>query len=155
MGEFLQDVRYGVRALAKDPGFTAVAILALALGIGANTAIFSVVNGVLLLPLPYRDPDRLMRLAETSPGFARMAVAYPNFVDWKQQSRSFERLAAFRWEDYDFTGGGQPEHLSGKMVSAEFFRVLGTSPVAGRDFDPAADRASGPVQDTGPGGCGG
>jgi predicted permease len=146
MGVFLQDVRYGVRALGRDPGFTAVAILALALGIGANTAIFSVVNGVLLLPLPYRDPDRLVRLSETSPGFARMAVAYPNFVDWKEQSRSFERLAAFRWEDYDLTGGGQPEHLSGKMVSAEFFRVLGASPVAGRDFDPVADRlGSAPV----------
>ena len=95
---------------------------------------------MLLQPLPYREPDRLVRLSETSPDFASMSIAYPNFVDWKDQSRSFERLAAFRWEDSDLAGGGQPEHLSGKMVSADFFRVLGIDVVAGRDFDPAADR---------------
>ncbi len=117
-----------------------MAVIALALGIGANTAIFSVVNGVLLQPLPYHQPDRLMRLSETSPDFGTMAVACPNFVDWKDQSRGFLGLAAFRWEDYDVTGGGQPEHLSGKMVSADFFRVLGINPVLGRDFDPRADR---------------
>ena len=140
MGILLQDVRYGLRMLARDPGFTAVAVIALALGIGANTAIFSVVNGVLLQPLPYREPDRLMRLSETSPDFASMAIAYPNFVDWKEHSRSFEGLAAFRWEDSDVSGRGQPEHLSGKMVSADFFRVLGVDTVAGRDFDAANDR---------------
>jgi predicted permease len=140
MGLFFEDVRHGVRGLARDPGFAAVAAIALALGIGANTAIFSVVNGVLLRPLPYRQPDRLMRLSETSPGFERMSVACPNFLDWKEQSRSFEGLAAFRWQDYDLTGGGQPEHLNGKMVSAGFFRVLGISPVLGRDFDAGADR---------------
>jgi predicted permease len=136
----IQDLRYGLRMLAKNPGFAAVAVIALALGIGANTAIFSVVNGVLLQPLAYRNPDRLMRLSERSPDFGTMAVAYPNFVDWKDQSRAFAGLAAFRWEDYDVTGGGQPEHLSGKMVSADFFRVLGINPVLGRDFDPRADR---------------
>jgi predicted permease len=140
MGTLLQDLRYGLRMLARDPGFTAVAVIALALGIGANTAIFSVVNGVLLQPLPYREPDRLMRLSETSPDFASMAIAYPNFVDWKEHSRSFEGLAAFRWEDSDVSGRGQPEHLSGKMVSADFFRVLGVGIVAGRDFDAASDR---------------
>jgi predicted permease len=140
MWALIQDLKYGLRVLAKNPGFTAVAVIALALGIGANTAIFSVVNGVLLRPLPYQDPDRLMRLSESSPDFGTMSVAYPNFVDWKDQSRSFEGLAAFRWEDYDVTGGGQPEHLSGKMVSADFFRVLGIEPVLGRDFDPRTDR---------------
>jgi putative ABC transport system permease protein len=135
-----QDLRYGFRMLAKNPGFTAVAVIALALGIGANTAIFSVVNGVLLQPLPYHDPERLIRLSETSPAFSTMSVAYPNFVDWRDQNRSFAGLAAFRWEDCDITGGGQPEHLSGKMVSADFFRVLGINPVLGRDFDPQADR---------------
>ena len=140
MAALIQDLRYGLRMLAKNPGFTAVAVIALALGIGANTAIFSVVNGVLLQPLPYRDPDRLMRLSESSPDFATMSCAYPNFVDWKEQNRSFAGMAAFRWEDYDVTGGGQPEHLSGKMVSADFFRVLGINPVLGRDFDPRADR---------------
>ena len=146
MGILLQDVRYGLRMLARDPGFAAVAVIALALGIGANTAIFSVVNGVLLRPLPYREPDRLMRLSETSPDFASMAIAYPNFVDWKEHSRSFEGLAAFRSEDSDVSGRGQPEHLSGKMVSADFFRVLGVDTVAGRDFDAASDRlGSAPV----------
>ncbi len=140
MVALIQDLRYGLRMLAKNPGFTAVAVIALALGIGANTAIFSVVNGVLLQPLPYRDPGHLMRLSETSPDFGTMSVAYPNFVDWKDQNRSFAGLAAFRWNDYDVTGGGQPEHLSGKMVSADFFRVFGISPVLGRDFDPRADR---------------
>ena len=140
MWVLIQDLRYGLRMLARNPGFAAVAVIALALGIGANTAIFSVVNGVLLQPLPYSDPDRLMRLSETSPDFGTMSVACPNFVDWKDQNRSFAGLAAVRWEDYDVTGGGQPEHLSGKMVSADFFRVLGISPVLGRDFDPGADR---------------
>jgi len=136
---FIQDLRYGLRLLAKNPGFSAVAVIALALGIGANTAIFSVVNGVLLRPLPYGDPERLMRLSEKSPEFATMSVAYPNFVDWKDQSRTLS-LAAFRWEDTDLSGSGQPEHLSGKMVSADFFRVLGIHPVAGRDFDSRTDR---------------
>jgi predicted permease len=136
----IQDLRYGLRTLARSPGFAAVAVVALALGIGANTAIFSVVNGVLLQPLPYADPASLMRLSERSPDFQTMSVAYPNFLDWKDQSRSFASLAAFRWEDYDLTGTGQPEHLSGKMVSADFFRVLGIHPVVGRDFDPRADR---------------
>jgi len=126
--------------LARNPGFAAVAVIALALGIGANTAIFSVVDGVLLQPLPYLHPDRLMQLRETSPEFARMAVSYPNFVDWKDQSHSFAGLAAYRWADYDVTGGRQPEHLSGKMVSADFFPVLGISPVLGRDFDSRTDR---------------
>ena len=140
MWALTQDLRYGSRTLARNPGFTAVAVIALALGIGANTAIFSVVNGVLLQPLPYRDPDRLMRLSETSPDFGTMSVACPNFVDWRDQNRSFTGLASFRWEDYDVTGGERPEHLSGKMVSADFFRVLGIRPVLGRDFDPQADR---------------
>jgi predicted permease len=146
MSALFQDLRYALRMLAKNRGFTAIAVIALALGIGANTAIFSVVNGVLLRPLAYRDPDRLMRLRETSPDFSSMAVAYPNFLDWKEQNRSFAGLAAFRWQDYDVTGGGQPEHLSGKMVSADFFRVLGIHPVLGRDFDARADRmGSAPV----------
>lgn len=144
--ELIQDLRYGLRMAAKNPGFAAVAIVALALGIGANTAIFSVVNGVLLQPLPYADPDRLMLLRETSPDFATMSVAYPNFLDWKEQNSSFTALASMRWEDYDLSGTGQPEHLSGKMVSADFFRVLGINPILGRNFDSQTDRlGSSPV----------
>ena len=146
MSTLIQDIRYGLRMLANNLGFATAAIIALALGIGANTAVFSVVNGVLLRPLPYPNPDRLMRLSERSPDFSTMSVAYPNFLDWKQQNRSFAAMAAIRGEDYDLTGGGQPEHFTGKMVSADFFRVLGIHPVLGRDFDPRTDRlGSSPV----------
>ena len=137
---FLNDVRYALRSLVHNPGFTSIAVLTLALGIGANTAIFSVVNGVLLQPLPYQDPARLVQLSERSPDFNTMSVAYPNFKDWHDQSHCFSSMAAIRWEDYDLTGGGQPEHLKGRMVSAEFFRVLGIHPVLGRDFDRNEDR---------------
>jgi predicted permease len=140
MSIFLNDVRYAMRTLAQNPGFTSIAVLALALGIGANTAIFSVVNGVLLQPLPYQDPARLVQLSERSPDFSTMSVAYLNFKDWRDQNHCFSSIAAIRWEDYDVTGGGQPEHLNGRMVSAEFFRVLGIHPVLGRDFDANEDR---------------
>ena len=140
MSIFLNDVRYALRSLAHNSGFTSIAVLALALGIGANTAIFSVVNGVLLQPLPYQDPARLVRLSEQSPDFSTMSVAYLNFKDWRDQNRCFSSMAAIRWEDYDVTEGGQPEHLSGRMVSAEFFRVLGIHPTLGRDFEVNEDR---------------
>jgi predicted permease len=140
MSTLLNDLRYAVRSLAHNPGFTAIAVLALALGIGANTAIFSVVNGVLLQPLPYKDPSRLVQVSERSPDFTSMSVAYLNFRDWREQNRCFSSMAAIRWEDYDVTGGGRAEHLRGRMVSAEFFRVLGVHPALGRDFDAAEDR---------------
>ncbi|HUB79680.1 MAG TPA: ABC transporter permease [Bryobacteraceae bacterium] len=140
MSILVNDVRYALRTLAHNPGFTSIAVVALALGIGANTAIFSVVNGVLLAPLPYHDPGRLVRLGESSPDFSSMSVSYPDFKDWRERSTSFSSMAAIRWEDYDVTGGGQPEHLNGRMVSAEFFPVLGIHPVLGRDFDTREDR---------------
>ena len=140
MSVFWNDVRYALRSLAKNPGFTAVAVLALALGIGANSAIFSVVNGVLLRPLPYQDPERLVQLSERTPDFSTMSVAYENFKDWRDRNQCFSSIAAIRWEDYDVTGGSHPEHLRGRMVSADFFRTLGIHPVAGRDFDGNEDR---------------
>src|SRR5512138_3242560 len=100
MWAFLQDLRFSLRVLRNNPGFSVVAVIFLTLGIGANTALFSVVNGVLVRPLPYDAPDRLMRLSETSPGFPTMSVACPNFVDWRDQNHSFAGLAAVRWEDY-------------------------------------------------------
>jgi hypothetical protein len=106
-----QDLRYGFRTLRKNPGFTAVAMLALALGIGANTAIFSVVNGVLLQPLAYPDPDRLLMIYETTAEFNRSSLAYPDFLDWRRQSRSFTDMGTFRSDDFNFTGAGQPEHV--------------------------------------------
>jgi predicted permease len=126
--------------LAKSPWFTAVAVLTLALGIGANTAIFSVVNGVLLQPLPYPDPGRLVDVDERVPQFEWASFSYPNLRDFREQSRSFERLAGFNWQDCNLTGVGEPEHLSGKRVTASFFSVFGIPPVLGRNFDPNEDR---------------
>jgi predicted permease len=125
--------------LASNPGFTLVAVLTLALGIGANSAIFSVVNGVLLQPLPYREAGRLLALAEKTPEFDSMSISCPNFWDWQKQSRSFENLGAYRWGSYDLSGAGMPEHLEGKMVSAGFFSTLGITPILGRDFDARED----------------
>jgi predicted permease len=135
-----QDMRYGFRTLRKKPGFTAVAMLALALGIGANTAIFSVVNGVLLRPLAYPDPGRLMTIYETTPEYGRTSVAYPSFLDWRRDSRSFTNMGAIRSDDFNFTGRGQPEHLSGEYVSASLFPTLGITPFMGRSFIPQEDR---------------
>jgi predicted permease len=140
MQTLLQDLRYGIRTLAANAGFTIVAVLTLTLGIGANTAIFSVINAVLLQPLPYRDPGRLMILGEKTPEFDMMSISYPNYLDWERESHSFERIAAVRWTAYDLTGSGTPEHLAGKMVSAGFFSTLGVTPVLGRDFDAGEDR---------------
>ncbi len=135
-----QDVRYGFRTLRKNPGFTAVAMLALALGIGANTAIFSVVNGVLLRPLAYPDPGRLMLIYETTSDFSQMSVAYPNFLDWRRESRSFSDMGATRSDDFNFTGNGEPEHLAGEYASASLFPTLGVRPFMGRNFLPQEDR---------------
>jgi predicted permease len=136
----LEDLRYSLRLFRKNPGFTLVAGIALALGIGANTAIFSVVNGVLLRPLPYPEPDRLVIVYEKTQEFDHNSVAYPNFVDWRRDSHSFQDLAAFRGDDFNFTGSGQPEHLSGEYVSASLLPVLGVSPLLGRNFLPREDQ---------------
>src|SRR5580693_9724702 len=106
----MQDLRFGVRTLRKNPGFTAIAILTLALGIGANTAIFSVVNGVLLRPLPFRDPSRLVLIAERS-SFPVISTSYENYLDWRDQSHSFESMEATRGAAITLTGAGEPERL--------------------------------------------
>jgi predicted permease len=127
-----QDLRYSGRMLLKHPGFTIIAVLTLALGIGANTAIFSIVNAVLLRPFPYHAPEQLVTLGEFAP---RASVSYPNFVDWRVQSTLFESVSAVRSnESYNFTGAGEPERLQGRLVSAGFFSLLGIKPVVGRDF---------------------
>jgi len=133
--------------LAKNPGFTAVALLALALGIGANTAIFSVVNGVLLRPLPYPEPGRLMKIYEKTAEFGQSSVSYPDFLDWQREVGSFKGMAAYRRNDFNFTGSGQPEHLQGELVSATLLPVLGVNPLLGRNFLPQEDQqgASGVV----------
>ena len=136
MGTLIQDLRYGLRMLAKNPGFTAVAIVTLALGIGANTAIFSVVNGVLLNPLPFAQPERLVALYSRTPHFYRASTSYPNFLDWVRGNQTFSALAAFREDDYNLTGMGEPERVPAEMVSASFFPVLGVKPVIGSGFTP-------------------
>jgi len=140
LADVVQDLRYGLRALRKNPGFTAVAVLALALGIGANTATFSVVNGVLLRPLAYPDAGRLLRIYETTAEFGQSSVAYPNYLDWRREGRSFADMAAFRGDDFNFTGSGEPEQVPGEYVSASLLPVLGIAPVMGRNFLPEEDR---------------
>ena len=143
MGTLWQDLRYGFRMLLKNPGFTLVTILALALGIGANTAIFSVVNAVLLRPLPFPTAERLVFISEWSQQVQNMSVSYPNFVDWRDQNRVFEQLAAFRGAGLILTGMGEPERLEGREVSSTFFSVLGTNPAMGRSFTAAEDQPGG------------
>jgi len=143
MTNFWQDVRYGLRVLLKNPGFTAIAVLTLALGIGANTALFSVVNGVLLNPLPYPEPERLMAVYSNSDSSGMGSISYPNFEDWRRDNHSFSALGAFRTEEYNLTGAGEPERLHGHMVSADFLSALGINPILGRNILGEEDQAGG------------
>ena len=137
------DVRHGLRMLRKNHGFTAVAVLTLALGIGANTAIFSVVQGVMLAPLPYFQPDRLVAIWESHPGAPHVWISYPNFQDWQRNARSFEQMAAFAWQGSDVTSPGTPEHLNGMFLSAGLFSTLGVELALGREFSPQEDQPGG------------
>ena len=134
------DVRYGMRMMARSPGFTLVAILTLALGIGANTAIFSVVNGVLLNPLPFPQPEQLVTLSESKPNFATGSISYPNFRDWQKNNHTFSSMAVARIYSFSMTGNGDAELLTAEFVSSDFFPLLGVNPVAGRTFTPGEDR---------------
>ena len=146
MATLLQDLKYGVRMLVKNPAFTAVAVIALALGIGANTAIFSVVHAVLLKPLPFRDPGRLLQLSESNLRQPHVSVAYPNYFDWKQQNHVFEGMASFQQKDVNLAGVTEPENVSGSTVSSNFLQTLGLKPFLGRDFRPDEDkRGAAPV----------
>jgi putative ABC transport system permease protein len=134
MNTLLQDLRYGVRMLLKHPGVTIVAIITLALGIGANTAIFSVVNAVLLRPLTYKDPERLVSLWENVPSQGRSRAAPANFHDWKKQNTLFEDIAAYGASSMTLTGDGEPEQVLGARVGSGYFAVVGVEPVLGRSF---------------------
>jgi predicted permease len=129
--------------LLKSRGFASIAVLTLALGIGANTALFSVVNGVLLNPLPFQNPDELYALYTRTSNFDRGSISYPNFLDWQKENRTFSSLSAFRSDSYNLTGSGQPERLQTRQISATFFQTLGINPVLGRNFLPEEDRAGG------------
>jgi putative ABC transport system permease protein len=143
LAAFLQDVRYGVRTLAKKPGFTLAAVLTLALGIGANTAIFSVVNAVLLRPLPFEDPDRIMQVwsTNTEEGDKDLVTSVPDFLDWQNLNRSFTQLAAYSSTSFILTGAGEPERVRGAKVSASFFPLLRVQPVSGRILTAEDDRS--------------
>ena len=144
MRNLFQDFRYALRQLRKNPGFTAVAVLTLALGLGANTAIFSVIDAVLLRPLPFHTPGRLVVLRPTEPGrHDDIGVSYPTFLDWRAQNHVLGGLSVFREEDFTLTGSGEPAHLTGAVVSANLFSVLGVPPAAGRDFTPEEDQPAG------------
>jgi predicted permease len=140
METLIQDLKYAIRMLIKSPGFTVIAVLTLALGIGANTALFSVVNGVLLKPLPYTQPTQLVSLAETSPTFERSSISYPNFLDWQRSNSVFSAIAADRGDDFVMTGNGDAERVRIGEVSAGFFEILGINAIRGRLFTHEEDR---------------
>ena len=129
-----QDLRFAVRMLRRSPGFTTAAILTLALGIGGNTAIFSIVNGVLLNPLPFPQPDRLVALHESKPNFEKGSISYPNFLDWRTDNRSFSAMALARPWAFSLTGKGDAEQVNANFISSGYFALLGVHPLLGREF---------------------
>jgi hypothetical protein len=144
MEALLRDVRYGARMLLRNPVFTLVAVATLALGIGANTAIFSVVNAVLLRPLPYADPDRLVWMTERHEQIPTRWISYPNFLDWRERSQSFEAMATIRGWQMTLTGSGEAQSVSARMVTADYFRVMRAQPLLGRDFSSEEDKFGSP-----------
>jgi predicted permease len=146
METVLQDLRYAFRMLVNSPGFTAVAVMTLALGIGANTALFSVINGVLLSPLPFPQPDQLVTLHENKPNFEGGSVSYPNFRDWQKDNHTFSSVAIARSYAFSLTGTGEAEQVGAEFVSSDFFPLLGVKPVTGRTFAQDEDQVgAGPV----------
>jgi predicted permease len=142
----MQDLKFALRVLAKSPAFTAVAVLTLALAIGANTALFSIVNGVLLNPLPYPQPDQLVTLHESKPNFNTGSISYPNFLDWQKDNRALSAMALSRSLSFSLTGLGPAEQANAQLVTSDFFPILGVKPAAGRTFVPTDDqKGSAPV----------
>src|ERR1044071_2108401 len=140
MNTLWQDLRYAARMLLKNPGITIIVIIALALGIGENSRIFSVVNSVLLRPLPYDEADRLVFLNEKSPALDEMSISYPNFEDWRTQNQSFEKIGVYNRGSYNLTGNGEAERIVTGQVSADLFSVLRVSPMMGRLFTNDEDK---------------
>jgi putative ABC transport system permease protein len=140
----LRDFRYTFRSLRRSPGFTAATLLTLALAIGANTAIFSVLQGVVLAPLPYPNPDRLVLVALYNRTLKSATnLSYPDFLDWQRDARSFEQIAAFKQEGFNLSSPGEPEHIGGTNISSNFFRTLGVTMALGRELSPEEDRIAG------------
>src|ERR1700719_1034430 len=146
MGTLIQDIRLAIRMLEKNRGFTVVVVLTLALGIGANTALFSIVNGVLLNPLPYPQPDQLLTLHESKPNFNTGSISYPNFLDWQKENHTLSSMAVSRSYSFSWTNLGEAQQIQGQFVTSDFFPILGVKPVLGRSFFPADDqRGAAPV----------
>jgi len=144
LGSIFQDLQFAVRTFRRSPGFTFAVLFTLALGIGANTAIFSVVDGALLHPAPFPEADRLVSLYQTLPqGGDRNAVSYPNLLDWQQQSQTFEAIAGVRMVTFTLTGRGDPERIAGLAVSSNLLSVLRTQPLLGRMFTKEEDQRGG------------
>jgi predicted permease len=139
LDRLIQDLRFGVRMITKTPGFTAVAVLTLALGIGANTALFSVVNGVLFNPLPYPEPEQLVTLHESKPNFEAGSISFPNFRDWRKDNTTFSMLGISRGNSFTLTGSGEAEQVRVQFVSTDFLPMLGVEPVIGRLFEEGED----------------
>src|SRR5437660_441336 len=142
METLIKDIRYGIRGLLKRPGFTAIAVITLALGIGANTAIFSVINAVLLRPLPYHEPERLVTIWEESPqrGMYQMPVSFANLRDWVDQNHAFEQISAYTFSNLNLSGAGEPARLGAVRASANLFSLVGAVPLLGRPFLPEEDK---------------
>ena len=140
MSTMLQDLRYALRTLRHNPGFTAVVVLTLALGIGANTAIFSAVNAVLLRPLPYPRSDRLVEVTSTVVEPIGFGVSYPDLLDLRGLTRDFSGVAAYSTQRYNLTGAGDPREVQAAFVTADLFDVLGVHPQIGAAFTPAQER---------------
>ncbi|MEK6323116.1 MAG: ABC transporter permease [Acidobacteriota bacterium] len=145
METLLKDLRFGIRLMARSPGFTLVALITIALGIGANTAIFSVVNTVLLRPLPYQNPDALVVLWEKQGRIEQASPSLPDFLDWRERNQSFEQMAIARRDNVNLTGIGEPERLIARQVTANLFSTLGVTPQAGRSFSEEEERTKAPV----------
>ena len=143
MDGLLQDLRYGARTLLKSPAFAVVASLALALGIGANTAIFTVLNAVLLKPLPYEDSGKLVFISEREPQLEGMSISYPNFLDWREQNGVFEHIGVYRRESFTLPLRDRPEQVVGAMVSADLFSALKVKPEFGQLFSADEDKPGG------------
>jgi putative ABC transport system permease protein len=146
IADLWQDLRYGARMLLKNPGFSTVVALTLALGIGANAALFSVVNGVLLNPLPFPQPEQLVSLNQSRPNVAAGSIPYPNFLDWQKENQTFSGMATSRQSSFALVGAGEAERVRGRRCTANLFSVLGVKPALGRDFAPGEDEpGAGPV----------
>jgi hypothetical protein len=139
----LQDIRFSLRSMRKNVALTLTVIATLAIGIGVNTAIFSVVNGVLLRGLPYAQPKRLVTFFETMRQLPQASAAYLNYLDWRRLNNTCADIGALRWSDFNLTRSGDPERLHGRMISASVLPLLGAAPLLGRTFTPEEDRAGG------------